>query len=221
MAWWTAQATVNNAVKVLGEVDTLQVTQLGIDEHHYRRVRWYRDADTGAWARAEPWMTTIVNTRSGQVLGIVDGRDSAAVKGWLTSRSQTWQARIEVVAIDPSAAFKKAITDCLPNATIAVDPFHLVQLGNLCVTRVRQRLVQDLHHRRGRKINPAWTHQMLLLRGYDTLSTRGRDRLDHVPATDDPTEELSAAWGLKEALRLILASPTIEQAHATKTRFDN
>jgi transposase len=36
-----------------------------------------------------------------------------------------------VVAIDPSAAFKKAITNKLPNAKISVDPFHLVQLANL------------------------------------------------------------------------------------------
>ena len=39
-------------------------------------------------------------------------------------------------------------------------------------------------------------------------------------ATDDPTGELGAAWGVKEALRLILASPTIEAARAAKARFD-
>lgn len=69
-------------------------------------------------------MTTMVNTRSGQVLGIVDGRDSKAVEGWLMARSQSWRDRVEVVAIDPSAAFRKAITGCLPNAKIAIDPFH-------------------------------------------------------------------------------------------------
>jgi transposase len=119
------------AIDTLPDIDALHVTQLGIDEHRYRGVRWYRDVDTGAWTRVEPWMTTIVNTRSGQVLGIVDGRDSVAVEGWLGARSQTWRDRISVVAIDPSAAFRKAITGCLPNAKIAVDPFHLVQLGNL------------------------------------------------------------------------------------------
>lgn len=113
-----------------------------------------------------------------------------------------------MVAIDPSAAFRKAITGCLPNAKIAVDPFHLVQLGNQCVTRVRQRLAQ----RRGQKIDPAWAHRMLLLRGYNTLSTRGRARLEAVLATDDPTGELGAAWGVKEALRLILASTSVTNA---------
>ena len=36
---------------------------------------------------------------------------------------------------------------------------------------------------------------MLLLRGYDTLSARAKARLDLVFTTDDPTCELSAAWG--------------------------
>jgi transposase len=215
VAWWTVQATVNAAAVLLPNVDDLQVRRLGIDEHRYRRVRWFRD-ECGGWRRAEPWMSTIVNAASGQVLGIVDGRDSAAVSGWLAGRSPAWRARIQVVAIDPSAAFKKAITTQLPNAKISVDPFHLVQLANLMVTRVRQRLVREREQRRGRKIDPAWAHRTLLLRGYDTLSERAKDRLDAVFASDDPTDELSAAWGVKEQLRRLLNTSTVEQARNEK-----
>jgi transposase len=211
VAWWTVQATVTAAALLLPNVDDLRVRRLGIDEHRYRRVRWYRD-EAGGWRRVEPWMSTIVNAASGQVLGIVDGRDSAAVGGWLATRSHAWRDRIEVVAIDPSAAFRKAITEQLPNAKISVDPFHLVQLANLMVTRVRQRLVRDREQRRGRKIDPAWANRTLLLRGYDTLSARARTRLDHVFAVDDPTQELSAAWGVKEQLRRLLNTSTIDQA---------
>ena len=215
VAWWTVQATVNAAAVLLPEVDQLHVRRLGIDEHRYRHVRWYRD-DHGRWRRVEPWMSTIVNTDCGQVLGVVDGRDSAAVGGWLTERSPAWRDRIEVVAIDPSAAFRKAITDALPNAQVSVDAFHLVQLANLMVTRVRQRLVRGREQRRGRKVDPAWANRMLLLRGYDTLSARARARLDMVFATDDPTHELSAAWGVKEQLRRLLKMPTVEQARHEK-----
>jgi transposase len=215
VAWWTVQATVNTAAVLLAEVDELHVRRLGIDEHRYRRVRWFRD-ENGGWRRVEPWMSTIVNADSGQVLGIVDGRDSAAVGGWLAARSPAWRNRIEVVAIDPSAAFKKAILQQLPNAKISVDPFHLVQLANLMVTRVRQRLVREREQRRGRKIDPAWAHRTLLLRGYDTLSARGRARLQMVFDTDDPTEELSAAWGVKEQLRRLLTVAIVEQARHQK-----
>lgn len=220
VSWWTAQRVVNAAARVLPDVDALHVKHLGIDEHRYRRVRWFKDPDTRAWRRVEPWMTTFVNVASGQVLGIVDGRDSTAVEGWLSDRSPEWRSRIEVVAIDPSAAFRKAITTCLPDARISVDPFHLVQLANLCLTRVRQRLATERHARRGLKIDPAWAHRMLLLRGYDTLSARGRARLEEIFATDDPTGELGAAWGVKEGVRLLLRTTTIKAARDAKTRLE-
>jgi transposase len=215
VAWWTVQATVNAAAVLLPEVDNLHVRRLGIDEHRYRRVRWFRD-DQGGWRRVEPWMSTIVNADCGQVLGIVHGRDSAAVGGWLAERSQAWRDRIEVVAIDPSAAFKKAITEQLPNAKISVDPFHLVQLANLMVTRVRQRLIREREQRRGRKVDPAWANRRLLLRGYDTLSPTAKARLEAVFDSDDPTDELSAAWGVKEQLRRLLNVATVEQARTEK-----
>jgi transposase len=215
VAWWTVQATVNTAAVLLPDIDQLQLRRLGIDEHRYRRVRWFRNED-GGWRRVEPWMSTMVNADNGQVLGIVDGRDSAAVGGWLAARSPAWRNRLEVVAIDPSAAFKKAIREQLPNATVSVDPFHLVQLANLMVTRVRQRLVREREQRRGRKIDPAWAHRTLLLRGYDTLSARGRARLDMVFDNDDPTQELSAAWGVKEQLRRLLASADVSTARHEK-----
>jgi Transposase len=128
VAWWTVQATLNAAAVLLPDIDQLQVRRLGVDAHRYRRVRCFRDED-GGWRRVEPWMSTMVNADSGQVLGIVDGRDSAAVGGWLAARSPAWRNRIQVVAIDPSAAFKKAILAQLPNAKISVDPFHVVQLA--------------------------------------------------------------------------------------------
>ena len=124
VAWWTVQTVVNDAVDTLPDVDALHVKHLGIDEHRYRRVRWFRDPDTHAWRRVEPWMTTLVNVACGQVLGIVDGRNHTTVEEWLKARSPAWRARIEIVTIDPSAAFRKAITTCLPTARIAVDPFY-------------------------------------------------------------------------------------------------
>ena len=218
VAWWTVQATVNAAAVLLPDVDGRWVRRLGIDEHRYRRVRWFRD-EAGGWRRVEPWMSTIVNADTGQVLGIVDGRDSAAVGGWLAARSDAWRARIQVVAIDPSAAFRRALREHLPQALISIDPFHLVQLANLMVTRVRQRLVREREHRRGRKIDPSWAHRTLLLRGYDTLSDRGRAKLQTVFDLDDPTDELSAAWGVKEQLRRLLKVKTVEQARQEKLIF--
>ncbi len=65
---------------------------------------------------------------STDVIGVVDGRDGAAVTTWLEARSPAWRARVEVVAIDPSAAFRAAVARQLPFARVAVDHWHLIRL---------------------------------------------------------------------------------------------
>jgi transposase len=124
VAWWTVQAVINTAAAAMANPDSRPVRHLGIDEHRYRRVRFFRDPDTAKWWRCEPWMTTMVDLDTGVVWGVVDGRGSAGVKAWLTARSADWRAGVQVVAIDPSAAFRKAITDALPHAAVSVDNFY-------------------------------------------------------------------------------------------------
>ncbi len=88
-----------------------------------------------------------------------------------------------------------------------VDHFHLVRLANLMVTDVRQRVAREQLGRRGRKADPAWAHRHLLLRAGDRLSPPARSRLLEVLDRDDPTDEIGAAWGVKELLRQLLAAP--------------
>ena len=195
------------------------VSWLGIDEHRFRTVRCYRD-DAGAWQRIEPWMTTLTDLASRQVIGVVDGRGSAAVKTWLKTKPRWWRHRVLVVAIDLSAAFRSAVRSWLPKARVSVDHFHLVKLAGDMLTAVRRRVSKDTHDRRGRKTDPAWAHRVLLLRGYDTVSARGRDKLADILASDDPTHEISAAWGVKEQLRRLLASTTLAADRAERVTFN-
>lgn len=219
VAWWTVQTTVLAAVMTLPKVDDLPVRFLGIDEHRFRTVRWFRDPNTNTWRRIEPWMTTFVNLQTGQVIGIVDGRHSAAVTTWLDARSAQWRQRVEVVAMDPSATYRSAITTALPAASISVDHWHLVRLANLMVTSVRQRVAREWLGRRGRATDGAWAHRMLLLRAGDTLTPRAWDRLDRVFTHDDPTGELSAGWGVKERLRMLLATTTLAEARTARMQL--
>jgi transposase len=115
IAWWTGQTCVNKAAVVIPEVEERAVRRLGIDEHRYRSVRFYRQP-TGAWRRHEPWMSTLVDLNTGQVLAVVEGRDSTTVDAWLSERPLSWHEGIEVVAIDPSAPYRNAIRDHLPEA---------------------------------------------------------------------------------------------------------
>jgi transposase len=223
VSWWAVQSALTAALLVLPTVGDVVVKRLGIDEHRYRSVRYFR-TPSGGWWRFEPGgtsrsrgrMSTIVDVTTGQVLGVVDGRDSAGVGAWLAARPARWLEQVEVVAIDPSAAFRKALRTHLPRAAVSVDPFHLVKLGNDTLTAVRQRLSRDHKGRLGRLVDPAWANRKLLLRGADTLSERGWGRLEQVLRTDDPTDELGAAWGIKEQLRRLLKTTTLADAHEAK-----
>src|SRR4051812_8873091 len=197
VSWWLVQAMLGAAADLITDPDDVLVRRLGVDEHRYRSVRFFRD-ENGGRRRSEPWITTLVDADSGRVLGVVDGRDSAGVQTWLATRSARWRDAVEVVAIDPSAAFRKALRAQLPHAAISVDPFHLVKLANDMLTHVRQRVVRDRKGRRGRSVDPAWTHRRLLLRA------------------DDPTDEIGAAWGVKEQLRRLLASGSLAEAAERK-----
>ena len=222
VSWPTAMRQLTRAMATHAartQARPVLVYSLGIDEHRFRTVRWYKD-EHDTWRRVEPWMTTFTNLATGQVIGVVDGRDSAAVRTWLKSRPRWWRHRVRVVAIDPSAAFRSAVRTLLPKARVSVDHFHLVKLANDMVTQVRRRVSWDQHDRRGRASDLTWANRLLLMRGYDSLSERGRAKLTTVLATDDPTNEIGAAWGVKEQLRRLLAATTVAQAQHERATFN-
>jgi Transposase len=82
-------------------------------------------------------MTTFADAETAQVLGVVDGRDSAGVGTWLAARSCAWREGIEVVAIDPSAAFRRALRIVLRDTvlrdtlTYELSPVDHLALGPL------------------------------------------------------------------------------------------
>ena len=219
VSWWLAQKALDEAAATLPDVDALRPRRLGIDEHRYRSVRFWRKDESSPWVRIEPWMTTIVDLDTGRVLGVVDGRDSTGVGDWLFARPLQWRLGVEVVAIDPSAAFRKALRMWLPRTAVSVDAFHLVFLANQALTEARQRLTQELKGRRGRTADPVWANRRLLLRGAETLSERGRDRLETVFAVDDPTGALQGVWRVKEAGRGLIRTGSLAEARAARDRL--
>jgi transposase len=221
VSWWMVRVALNEACFLtLPDVDQLSPRMLGIDEHRFRSVRYFQDPESKAWTRFEPWMTTIVDLDTGQVLGVVDGRDHKGVGDWLFARPLAWRLAVQVVAIDPSAAFRKALRMWLPRTAVAVDHFHLVSLANQAVTETRQNLSQQVKGRRGRAVDKAWAHRMLLLRGGDTLSCRAALRLEEVFAADDPTGTLQAVWQVKEQLRVLLRTGSLDDAAAAKIELE-
>lgn len=224
VSWWLVQRSRDAAVLEFPDVGVLAAVELGIDEHRYRSVRFFQNPSTKTWTRYEPGgtsrlrgrMSTIVDLDSGQVLGVVDGRDSTGIGDWLKARPLAWRLGMQVVAIDPSAAFRQALHMWLPRTAVSVDAFHLSKLANSMVTEVRQRVTQETKGRRGRSADPVWANRRLLLKGAERLSDRARNRLEVVFAVDDPTGRLETAWRVKEALRALLGAESIAEVDAAK-----
>src|SRR5512142_2241620 len=220
VSWWSVHRALVDKAPTRTASPLEAVRMLGLDETRARSLRWVWEDD--GWRRSNPWMTSFADLdvgRPGWLLGLVPGRSGAAVEAWLAAQPAPWRAGIEVVALDPSAPFAAAIRRLLPQATIVVDHWHLVRLANQAVTEVRQRVAREQLGHRGGQADPAWAHRRLLLTAGDRLSRRGLARLRHLLAVDDPTNEIGAAWGIKELLRQLLTALTAHDARQRVFRF--
>jgi transposase len=204
-----AAAFTAHAQRVLpAEPDPVDV--LGIDEVRRGRPRWGWDEATGAWSSlVDRWHVGLVDLSGGQgLLGQVEGRNAQVVIDWLRERDQSWRDRVRFVAIDICTIFKSAVTQILPNATLVVDHFHLVQLANQALTEVRRRVTMQVRGRRGRKRDREWELRNRLTR------SAARMRGEHVDALLDELSTLPAAI----AIPIVLSFPRLTGDF--QTRFD-
>lgn len=180
---------------------------LGIDETRRGKPRWEQDLDTGKWVLVDRWHSGFVDLDGSQgLLGQVLGRASADVTGWLQAQGGTFCEGVEFVAIDPCAAYRRAVTEALPQAQVVVDHFHLVRLANAAVTAVRQRVTWDNRNRRGRKVDGEWVNRRRLLTGRERLTHKRFATMWNSCIDADPSGQILTAWIAKEELRTLLAT---------------
>ncbi len=222
VSWPTAhRAFVAHADAQLKEPAPVRV--LGIDETRRGKPRWVRCQTTGRWVRLDPWDTGFVDVSGDQgLLGQREGRTSAAVIDWLAEQSEQFRAGVQFVAIDPAAVYATAIRSpgLLPNATVVVDHFHLVKLGNDALTKVRRRVTWELRERRGRKLDPEWANRRRLLRARERLSHKSFATMWNAIIAEDASGQILSAWIAKEELRTLLSVVRVGgDAHLTRHRL--
>ncbi|MFE9139611.1 transposase [Streptomyces sp. NPDC007355] len=133
-------------------------------------------------------------------------RTAADVLAWLSTTELSWRKNITHVAIDMSATYRASIRTGLPDAIIAVDHFHLVQLANKMLSTVRRRTTTELRGRRGRASDPEWKARRRLLHNREDLT--GEQFASMWKALLDEAQigqTLLTAWIAKESLRSLLA----------------
>lgn len=179
------------------------VVHLGIDEHRRGRARWALDEETGRYVTlADRWHVNFCDLSGNQgMLGQVQGRTADDTAYWLLSAPAWWRDRIEVVAIDMCAIFASAVRRALPQAQVAVDLFHVVQLAVKALGDVRRRATREKYGRRGKKDDPEYGLKGLLNRNAEDLSPEKFDKIIAVLDADGHGQQVLLAWIAKEKLR--------------------
>jgi transposase len=208
--------TVNDAVidigtRMIDGDDRLdEVRAVGVDEHNVLR---------GTFNSPTTWGTAFVDLDSSRLLDVVENRTAAAVRAWFAARGDDWCGQIEQAALDPYEGYATALRRALPDATLVVDHFHLIRLGNQVVDEVRRRTQQETLGHRGRKGDPLYEIRKLLLVGVERLDDRARRRIAEGLAAGDRYDEVACAWAAKQMLRDVYAADHHDQAAARLETF--
>lgn len=170
------------------------VTALGLDETLFCRQGRFR---------TQCWSTQIVDVRRGQLLDVVEGRDSVEPCRWLAARSDEWRAAVEWATLDLSTSYRAVFDTMLPDAVQVADPFHVVKLANTALDETRRRVQNDTLGHRGRKNDPLYRARRRLTMARERLTGEQHDRLMGLLRAGDPRREVWFAWNAKEVVRQI------------------
>lgn len=186
------------------------VTRLGMDETAFLRASRLRHTS---------YVSGLVDTATGRLLDVVQDRTAKAVTDWLAVRDPQWLTAIGIVALDPHRGYANAVGVHLGHATLVVDRWHAIRLGNAMVDDVRRRVQQETTGHRGRTTDPLYRIRRTLLMAADRLTDRQWTRLETAWDAADPNAEVYNAWAVKELLRDIYSADDLHAAREALEAF--
>ncbi len=159
---------------------------IGVDEISFRKRHRY--------------LTIVTDHDTGHVVWVAEGKTSEVLKGFFESLDEEVCTAIEIVTMDMSQAYQKAVRESLPNATIAFDHFHIAKLANEALNEVRRELARET-----RKSDPEAAKAIKGMRwptayGLDNLPEKHMESLELLR----PNAPLGRAYLLKEQLLHVL-----------------
>jgi len=125
ISWPTAGRIARRVVKEKLGAELLDGLRLiGVDEISYGRPRKF--------------VTVVVDHERGRIVWAGEGKSEATLAAFFEELGSERSARIEVVSMDMSAAFAKAVKNNAPNAEVVYDRFHVIQLLNQALDELRR-----------------------------------------------------------------------------------
>jgi transposase len=164
----------------------------------------YLGVDEVARAKGHDYMTVIYDMIEGHLIGVETGRTADVFSAFLKQIPAETTEKIEAVAMDMGPSYQKSVRECLPNADIVFDRFHVMK--NYSKALSNQRRIEF------RKANKAGKE---LLTGTHYLVLKNADKLDEPQAQKlqrllDENANLNTLYILKEQLQALWESETAE-----------
>ncbi len=159
--------------------------------------------DEVARAKGHDYMTVVYDMVEGLLIWVGTGRTAEVFSSFLKQLSKDTAAAIEAVAMDMGPSYQKAVTDCLPEADIVFDRFHVMK--NYSKAMQNQRRIEFRKaNKPGRELMKG-THY-LLLKNADKLDEQQTLKLQRLL---DNNTQLNTLYVLKEQLQALWDAPTI------------
>jgi transposase len=217
LSWDTVNTIAMDATQMIVAADTTRldgVRVIGVDEHRWWHTR--RPGDDGYVTVIVDLTAVLDGTGRARLLDLVPGRSAAALTSWLSAQTVAFRDQVQVVAMDGFGGYKTAATEVLPEATLVMDPFHVVALAGAKLDLCRQRVQQQTCGHRGRAGDPLYRVRRTLRTRYPLLSSRQKTRLETVFADDDHLAVL-VTWSIYQRLIAAYAHPDRRRAKTTMT----
>jgi len=189
IAWRTAGSIVSrvSADALAGKDRFGNLRRIGIDEISYKRGHRY--------------LTVVVDHDSGLLLWAAAGRDEATLRQFFDLIGEERCAAITLVSADAAQWIANVVSETCPQATLCMDPFHVVQWATKALDEVRRAVWNEA--RRGGQSAVASDlkgARFALWKNPEDLTERQQAKLATIQRTN---ERLYRAYLLKEKLRQV------------------
>jgi transposase len=165
---------------------------IGVDEINY--------------GRPQKFLTCVVDHISGRTVWAAPGKSADTLGLFFAELGPERSQAIEIVTMDMSAAYTKAVRDHAPQAEIVYDRFHVVQLLNAAVDEVRREAMRIADDEQKHSLKSTrWP----LLKNPWNLTRRERQKLSDLQRNN---RRIYRAYLLKESFQQIYDAPNVTQA---------
>lgn len=165
---------------------------IGVDEINY--------------GRPQKFLTCVVDHISGRTVWAAEGKSAETLGLFFAELGPERSKAIEIVTMDMSAAYTKAVEDQAPQAEIVYDRFHVVQLLNAAVDEVRREAIRIADDEQKRALKSTrWP----LLKNPWNLTRTERQKLSDLQRNN---RRIYRAYLLKESFQQIYDAPSATEA---------